>query len=57
VPLLWIYRYDERFRHAFLLRKPVTLPRGTIIRGVQAPARIVLMPAAAGTDGSGKQAE
>jgi hypothetical protein len=43
-PLVWLYEYDERFRHAFLFRKPVTLPRGTIIRGVRAPVRITLLP-------------
>jgi mono/diheme cytochrome c family protein len=43
-PLVWLYEYDPKFRHAFLFRKPVTLPRGTIIRGVQAPARITLLP-------------
>ena len=43
-PLVWLYEYDPRFRHAFLFRKPVTLPRGTIIRGVRAPARITLLP-------------
>ena len=47
-PLVWLYEYDTRFRHAFLFRKPVTLPRGTIIRGVRAPARITLLPVEAG---------
>jgi hypothetical protein len=44
-PLVWLYEYDAKFRHAFLFRKPVTLPRGTIIRGVKAPVRITLLPA------------
>jgi hypothetical protein len=44
-PLVWLYEYDPKFRHAFLFRKPLTLPRGTIIRGVRAPARITLLPA------------
>jgi len=44
-PLVWLYEYDPKFRHAFLFRKPVMLPRGTIIRGVRAPARITLLPA------------
>lgn len=43
-PLVWLYEYDARFQHAFLFRKPVTLPRGTIIRGVRAPARLTLLP-------------
>ena len=56
-PLLWLYQYDGRFRHAFLLRKPLVLPRGTIIRGVRAPARVALLPADAGAAPSGKKAE
>jgi hypothetical protein len=44
-PLLWLYEYKAEFRHAFLLRKPLTLPAGTIIRGVPAGARIILLPA------------
>jgi len=44
-PLVWLYEYDERFRHAFLFRKPMRLPQGTIIRGVRAPARVALLPA------------
>jgi hypothetical protein len=56
-PLLWLYQYDERFRHAFLLRKPLVLPRGTIIRGVRAPARLALLPAGAGAAQPGKKAE
>ena len=43
-PLVWLYEYDPGFRHAFLFRKPVMLPRGTIIRGVRPPARITLLP-------------
>lgn len=53
-PLVWLYEYDERFRHAFLFRKPVTLPRGTIIRGVRAPARLTLLPAEPGAVPAGK---
>ena len=49
-PLLWLYGYDERFRHPFLLRKPLPLEAGTIIRGVKPPASLLLLPAAsAGT--------
>lgn len=44
-PLLWLYEYDARFQHAFLFRKPVELVRGTIIRGVRAPARLTLLAA------------
>ena len=43
-PLVWLYEYDPKFRHAFLFRKPVMLPRGTMIHGVRAPARITLLP-------------
>ena len=53
-PLVWLYEYDPRFRHAFLFRKPVLLPRGTIIRGVRAPARITLLPVEPGKDPAGK---
>ena len=31
--------------HAFLLRKPLPLEAGTIIRGVKPPASVVLLPA------------
>jgi len=44
-PLLWLYGYSERFRHPFLLRKPLALPAGTIIRGVTPPASVLLLPA------------
>jgi hypothetical protein len=47
-PLVWLYEYDPKFRHAFLFRTPVRLPRGTIIRGVRAPARITLLPVGSG---------
>lgn len=44
-PLLWLYGYSDRFRHPFLLRKPLPLPAGTIIRGVKPPASVLLLPA------------
>jgi len=44
-PLLWLYEYSDKYRHPFLLRKPLTLPAGTVIRGVRAPASIMLLPA------------
>jgi hypothetical protein len=47
-PLVWLYEYAERYRHPFLFRKPLMLPAGTVIRGVQAPARIFLLPANSG---------
>jgi mono/diheme cytochrome c family protein len=43
-PLLWLYGYSDRFRHPFLLRKPMALPAGTIIRGVKPPASVLLLP-------------
>jgi hypothetical protein len=46
VPLLWLYGYEDRYRHPFLLRKPLALEAGTIIRGVKAPANVLLLPAA-----------
>jgi hypothetical protein len=44
-PLVWLYGYSDRFKHAFLFRKPIPLPAGTIIRGVKPPASILLIPA------------
>jgi hypothetical protein len=44
-PLLWLYEYDDKYKHPFLLRKPLHLPAGTVIRGVQAPASVMLLPA------------
>lgn len=44
-PLLWLYEYKSQFRHPFLLRKPLNLPKGTIIRGIPAGARLILLPA------------
>ena len=33
-PLVWLHGYDSRFAHPFLFRQPLTLPAGTVIRGV-----------------------
>ena len=44
-PLLWLYGYGDAFRHPFLLRRPLELPAGTIIRGVKPPASVLLLPA------------
>ena len=43
-PLLWLYEYDDQHRHPFLLRKPLTLDAGTIIRGVKPPDSVLLLP-------------
>jgi hypothetical protein len=45
-PLLWLYGYSEKYRHSFLLRKPLVLEAGTIIRGVKPPASVLLLPGA-----------
>jgi hypothetical protein len=44
-PLLWLYQYKKEHKHAFLLRKPLSLPAGTIIRGVPQGASVILLPA------------
>jgi hypothetical protein len=44
-PLLWLYEYRAVHKHAFLLRKPLTLPVGTVIRGVPRGASVILLPA------------
>jgi mono/diheme cytochrome c family protein len=44
-PLVWLYEYKSEHKHAFLLRTPLTLPAGTIIRGVAPGASIILLPA------------
>lgn len=43
-PLLWLYEFKDSYRHPFLFRKPLKLPPRTVIRGVAAGARIVLIP-------------
>ena len=42
-PLIWLYDYQDAFRHPFFLRQTLTLPVGTRIAGVTAPARIRLL--------------
>jgi hypothetical protein len=42
-PLVWLHRYDMKHGHAFVLRKPLRLPLGTVIRGVGPNARIALL--------------
>lgn len=53
-PLVWLYEYDERFKHLFLLRSPLALPAGTVIRGVRPPARLELLPALHDKNGKGR---
>jgi mono/diheme cytochrome c family protein len=42
-PLLWLYEYRNSYRHPFLFRKAVTIPAGTVIRGIPPNARILLI--------------
>lgn len=44
-PLLWLYEYKEDYRHPFLFRNPLNLPRGTTIRGIPPGASVILLPA------------
>lgn len=43
-PLVWLYEYAPSASHPFLFRKPIALPAGTVVRGVRADARILLIP-------------
>ena len=45
-PLIWLYEYKSKFAHAFLLRTPLKLPKGTLIVGVPKTSKIALMPVA-----------
>ena len=45
-PLLWLYEYQNRYQHPFMLRRSISLPVGTTIRGVKAPAIIDLLESA-----------
>jgi hypothetical protein len=44
-PLLWLDGYKQQFAHAFLLRTPLELPPGTVISGIPAGSKVVLLPA------------
>jgi hypothetical protein len=44
-PLLWLQNYKKQFAHTFLLRKPLLLPAGSMIRGVPEGSSVVLLPA------------
>jgi hypothetical protein len=44
-PLVWLYAYKGAYRHAFLFRRPLDLPAGTIIEGVPLNARLLLLSA------------
>jgi len=43
-PLVWIENYKPRFAHAFLLREPLTLPPGSILRGIPDGVTLLLLP-------------
>lgn len=45
-PLLWLDGYRPEFNHPYLLRPPLDLPAGTMIRGIPAGASLLLLPAA-----------
>jgi len=42
-PLIWLYEYRNRYRHPFLFRSPITLPSGTVIRGLPSGATLTLL--------------
>lgn len=44
-PLLWLKDYSDRFAHPFVLRTPLLLPAGTVIRGVPSGSMVMLAPA------------
>ena len=49
-PLLWVYQYEPRFPHSFLLRTPLKLPRGSTIHGVPEGSALQLFePTASGS--------
>jgi hypothetical protein len=43
-PLLWLQPYKPVFGHPFWLRAPLTLPMGTLIRGLPTGAAVELLP-------------
>jgi hypothetical protein len=44
VPLLWMFPFKSAYEHPFLLKTPLALPKGTLIRGIPSGAEIVLLP-------------
>jgi hypothetical protein len=48
-PLLWFQEYRPQWGHPFLLRSPIDLPKGTVIRGVPREASIALLPVSGDT--------
>jgi hypothetical protein len=43
-PLVWLHDYQPRYSHPFLLRTPLPLARGAVIRGIPPGWRIALLP-------------
>jgi hypothetical protein len=43
-PLVWLYEYEDRYKHPFLFRTAISLPAGTVIHGVPQDAMIALIP-------------
>lgn len=48
-PLLWFQEYKTQWGHPFLLRSPLDLPKGTVIRGVPREASVALLPVSGDT--------
>jgi hypothetical protein len=46
-PLLWLLNYKKKYEHEFMLRRPLRLPAGTVIRGVPRGDGVVLLRATA----------
>jgi len=44
-PVIWLYEFKDGYHHPFLFRKAMHLPAKTVISGVRAGARILLIPA------------
>ncbi len=42
--LLWLENYKKQYGHPFLLRTPLDLPAGTVIRGVPQGGSVALLP-------------
>ena len=43
-PLVWLRNYKSQFAHPFLLRRPIALPPGSVVRGVPPGSSIILLP-------------
>ena len=44
VPLVWLQDYRPRYDHPFLLRTPLSVPAGAVMRGLTAASGLVLLP-------------